>query len=233
MPHRRVLTLALAVMTLTASAATADVRVVIGDGRVVVVAEEATVAEILAEWARVGQTRFVNLDRIASGRVTLDLDVSEPEALEVLLKDAAGYVATQRTQLEAALSLFARVVIMPGANTVTATDPATAPAFEDPAHQVRARDLPASAPPVAAPAPTAVDAAPAARRPVFSAIPRRQTRRPPSAQPAQPAAPEPVETPPAVATPSHLPSAPADIASPVPGVVVQPPAAKPRPRPGD
>ena len=48
-------------------------------GRSSLVAKDATVRQILAEWARVGQTRIVNGERIAGGPVTLEL-TNVPEA---------------------------------------------------------------------------------------------------------------------------------------------------------
>ena len=36
-----------------------------GDGRVTISAKDATIRQILAEWARVGQTRFVNAERVS------------------------------------------------------------------------------------------------------------------------------------------------------------------------
>ena len=44
--------------------AAADVTVTIADGHVSISAANATVRQILTEWARVGQTRIVNLDRV-------------------------------------------------------------------------------------------------------------------------------------------------------------------------
>ena len=53
--------------------------------------------QILTEWARVGQTRIVNVERIPGGPVTLQLtDVPESEALDLLLRSVTGYMAAQR-----------------------------------------------------------------------------------------------------------------------------------------
>ena len=43
------------------SAASADVRISIHDGRVSLAAKDATVRQILTEWARVGKLKIVNL----------------------------------------------------------------------------------------------------------------------------------------------------------------------------
>ena len=49
-------------------------------------AKDATVRQILAEWARVGQTKIVNVERIPGGPLTLELNnVPEAQALDILL----------------------------------------------------------------------------------------------------------------------------------------------------
>ena len=56
------------------------------DGRVSIVAKDATVRQILTEWARVGQTKIVNVERIPGGPMTIELtNVPEAHALEILL----------------------------------------------------------------------------------------------------------------------------------------------------
>ena len=55
-----------ATVTLLAPAASADVRLTIHNGQVNLSATDATVRQILAEWARVGQTTIVNADRMAA-----------------------------------------------------------------------------------------------------------------------------------------------------------------------
>ena len=68
---------------LTAVAASADVQLTMQDGRVSLVAKDATVRQILAEWARVGQTKIVNMERVPGGPMTLELtNVPEAQALE-------------------------------------------------------------------------------------------------------------------------------------------------------
>ena len=80
-----------------ASTAAADVQLTIQDGRVSLIAKDATVRQILAEWARVGQTKIVNADRIAGGPLTLELtNVPEQQALDVLLRSVSGYSLAPR-----------------------------------------------------------------------------------------------------------------------------------------
>ena len=88
---------AIVMCLLTASAASADVQLQLHDGRVSIVAKDATVRQILAEWARVGQTKVVNVDRIPGGPLTLELsNMPEAQALDVLLRSVSGYMAAPR-----------------------------------------------------------------------------------------------------------------------------------------
>ena len=104
----------LATLLLGASPAFADLRLTMHDGRVSIVAKDATVRQILAEWARVGQTRIVNVERIPGGPVTLELDnVTEMHALEVLLRPLSGYIAAPRAVGAANLSVYDRIIILP------------------------------------------------------------------------------------------------------------------------
>jgi hypothetical protein len=106
-----------AIMALTAQAS-ASVQLTIRDSRVWLKTERATIAEILAEWSRVGATQMVNTERITSPLLTLDLrGVPEMEALDVIMRSAGGFVAVSRTDgVEASgLSRFSRVVIVPSA----------------------------------------------------------------------------------------------------------------------
>ena len=103
----------LAIALLAASVANADVRLSMRDGRIAIVAKDATVAEILAEWAKIGRTRIVNADRLPSDVVTLELqNVSEQQALDVLLRGTSGYLAVPRADADPNASLFDRIAIM-------------------------------------------------------------------------------------------------------------------------
>jgi len=96
------------------STAMAQVSLTMQDGRVSLTAKEATLRQILAEWARVGQTKIVNGDRVPGGPVTLQLtNVSEEQALDTLLRSLTGYVAAPRQMVARNLSQFDRIVIMP------------------------------------------------------------------------------------------------------------------------
>jgi hypothetical protein len=112
-------------LTMSASAASADVRLTIENGHVNLSATDATVRQILAEWARVGQTTIVNADRIAGGPVTLELaNVPEEQALDVILRSVSGYLAALRATMLANASRYDRILVMP---TSTGTRPSAAP----------------------------------------------------------------------------------------------------------
>jgi hypothetical protein len=110
----KILIAVLAAVLSGAAPAFADLSVAMHDGRVSIVAKDATVRQILAEWARVGQTRIVNVERIPGGPVTLVLEnVTEMQALEVLLRPLSGYIAAPRAVAAANLSDYDRIIIMP------------------------------------------------------------------------------------------------------------------------
>src|SRR6267378_5516343 len=104
----------LATSLLAALPAFADVHLTMQNGRVSIVAKDATVRQILTEWARVGQTKIVNVERIPGGPVTLELsNVPEAQALDVLLRALSGYITAMRPVEAANLSQFDRIIIMP------------------------------------------------------------------------------------------------------------------------
>ena len=108
------LAVGVAALLLSAWPAFADLTLTMHDGRVSLVAKDATIRQILTEWARVGQTRIVNVERIPGGPVTLELDnVTEMQALEVLLRPLSGYIAAPRGVAAANLSVYDRIIIMP------------------------------------------------------------------------------------------------------------------------
>ena len=105
-------------------AAAGDVRLVIKDGRVVLVARDATLRDILVEWERVGGTRIVNRDRVPGTRLTLELaNVTEEQALTTLLRPIAGYMASRRLGPEGGASAFSRIILMPALATPAAFTP--------------------------------------------------------------------------------------------------------------
>src|SRR5262245_24031248 len=101
--------------------AIAEVHVTITPGgRVTVSAKNATVGQILAEWARIGQTRIVNPERAGGGVLTIELtNVPEVEAIEVILRSAGGYVLAPRRTAIANASIYDRILILPQSSPVS------------------------------------------------------------------------------------------------------------------
>jgi len=98
------------------SPAFADVQISVHDGRVSLAAKNATVRQILTEWARVGRIRIVNVERIAGDPVTMELtNVPEQEALDTLLRSYSGYLVAPRTPVVSDASQFDRIIVMPAA----------------------------------------------------------------------------------------------------------------------
>jgi hypothetical protein len=103
----------------------AGLQLTIQDGKVTLDAQDVTIRQILTEWARVGKTRIVNLERLGGGPVTLKFDaLPEKQALDVVLRAVPGYVAAPRETLVANASLYETILVMP---TTTAVAAARAP----------------------------------------------------------------------------------------------------------
>lgn len=118
------LSAAAGILALTGSAAYAQqVQLTIKDGRVTLKTENATVRQILDEWTRVGQTKIVNADKVTGQPLSLTLiDVPEREALDTVMRQAAGYAVVERAADTPNTSTFDRILVM------ARTTPVTAPA---------------------------------------------------------------------------------------------------------
>lgn len=208
------------------SVAMADVHVTMQNGRVSVVAKDATIRQILTEWARVGQTKIVNVERLPGGPVTLELqNVPEATALEVLLRALSGYIAAPRAVEAANLSRYDRIIIVP--TLASARPPAAStppPVFQQPQPQF--------VPPPAdddvddeQPAPNVQ--VPPGRGPVFNTFPQGTTVAP---QPGQQPYPQPFGVPPPVQEPNTQPQA--QPTAPYGGVAVPGMVAPPPQQPG-
>jgi hypothetical protein len=138
------LTLAVVLAASAVPASAGDVRVSFSNGRVTIVATDASPRQILTEWARQGQVRIANLDRLSGGPVTLQLvDVPEAQALETILRGAAGYVAAPRAESVVAASGYDRIMLMPGvAPTLPAAGSSPAPAMNMGANRGRPSNIP-------------------------------------------------------------------------------------------
>ncbi|HZT75102.1 MAG TPA: hypothetical protein VFA27_00490 [Vicinamibacterales bacterium] len=144
MKFLRTTVIALSAFGLVGSTAWADVKVTLQNGRVSIVAKDATVRQILTEWARVGQTKIVNVERIPGGPQTIELtNVPETEALDVLLRSVSGFIAAPRTTpAEPNASQFDRIVVMP---TAAAPRPAVNAAAPPPTPTMMPQPMPVPA----------------------------------------------------------------------------------------
>jgi hypothetical protein len=153
----------------TAASAAADVSIAIANGRVSVVAKDATLKQILSEWARVGQTKIVNLERVGGGPITIELtNVPEEQALDILLRPVSGFMAAPRIVQAGTLSRYDRIVVMP--TPAAPRPPMTANAAPPPTPAFTPQPQP---PPF--PADDEAEAAGQAQRaPVFNTFPQPQ-----------------------------------------------------------
>ena len=112
-------------LTCSASQAhAAGLTLSIHDGLVTLDAQDVTVRQILTEWARIGKTRIVNVERITGGPITLKLDkVPEKQALETILRSIPGYIALPRETITADSSIYDRILIMATTTAVAAARP--------------------------------------------------------------------------------------------------------------
>jgi hypothetical protein len=121
------------VMGLASPGWAAGLKLTIRDGRVSLDAQDVTLRQILTEWARVGKTRIMNLERVNSAPLTLKFDgLSEEEALDVILRTLPGYMAAPRATLVADASIYDRIVILP---TTTAVATLPTPRAQTPLYQ--------------------------------------------------------------------------------------------------
>jgi hypothetical protein len=102
----------------------------IQDGLVTLDAQDVTVRQILTEWARIGKTQIINVERITGGPITLTLEkVPEKQALDIILRTIPGYVAMPRVTIVADASIYDRILIMATTTAVAARPQQPAPGF--------------------------------------------------------------------------------------------------------
>jgi hypothetical protein len=121
-------------LTLIASPGWAgSLTLTIRDGRVSLDAQDVTLRQILTEWARVGKTRIVNLERVTSGPMTLKFDgVPEEQALDSILRTVPGYMAAPRAAMVADASRYDRILIMATTTPVAARPASSTSQFQQP-----------------------------------------------------------------------------------------------------
>ena len=106
---------AVLIVLLGASSASAQVlSLEFHDGRIRLTAENVPVSRILDEWARRGGTKIVNGERVPGAPVTLQLtDVPERQALEIVLRSAAGYMVLARDTITPGASALDKILVLP------------------------------------------------------------------------------------------------------------------------
>lgn len=105
-------------------------------GMVTLVAENVTLREILAEWARKGGSRIVNAERLAGSPVYLTEFTGQPEAdvLRALLREAPGYGVSMRNAPATGASTVGTVMIL-ATRTVPVSTSSVAPVSSQPQFQ--------------------------------------------------------------------------------------------------
>ena len=155
----------LAAMTVAGAAGAGQLDLSLGQGRVTLIATEVSLSEILAEWSRLGDTRFVYDDefddQLTGPPLTLHLvDVPEAEVLRILLRSAPGYVAAPRAAHLQGAAVYDRVVILSSGSRprtaraapvrVSPPVPATSPPPDTVETTLADRATPAEPPPASA-----------------------------------------------------------------------------------
>jgi hypothetical protein len=127
MTPRTLASVVLCLASFAAPAAAQGVKIEFDNGKVTLVAQNAPVRAILAEWARLGGATIVNGDRMVGTPMTLQLSgVPERQALDIVLRGAAGYMLAPRRAGSKAASAFDRILILP-TSTAPRVVPAAAP----------------------------------------------------------------------------------------------------------
>jgi len=119
----------LAVVALLAAGATSaaaqGVTLEFQGGKVRLLAQNVSVSQILAEWSRRGRTTIVNGERVPGPPVTLELEnVSEQEALDIVLRNVSGYLVAARETAISGASAYDRIYILPTSSRPTTAAPA-------------------------------------------------------------------------------------------------------------
>ena len=138
-PMRSRFIVAALVGLLGASSASAQVlSLEFHDGRVRLTAENVPVSRILDEWARLGGTKIVNGERVPGAPVTLQLtDVPERQALDTVLRGAAGYMVLARGTVTPGASSFDKILVLPTTSRAPAAAAPAQPAPTPPQFQNR------------------------------------------------------------------------------------------------
>lgn len=112
-----------------AAAQVPNLQLSMQNGRVTLIATDVPVRAILQEWSRIGQTKIINAEKLTGPNMTLQLvNKTEREALDILLRSAAGYMAAARPDGTEGISAYDRITILATSRAPAATaGPLTTP----------------------------------------------------------------------------------------------------------
>lgn len=102
-----------AVFAFPALAGAGELKLSIKDGLVTLTAQDVPLSMVMAEWAKVGQTKVVNGEKILTPVSLMLVDVPERKALDIILRSASGYMLAERPTPLANASVFDRILILP------------------------------------------------------------------------------------------------------------------------
>jgi hypothetical protein len=116
------LVLVVAALGMAHPASAGELALTFKNGRVTLKAVDTPLRQVLQEWARIGQTRIIGMEKLLGTPITIELvDVPEKQALEILLRPIAGYLAAPRQgPTGPALSRFDRLALLPTSVATTA-----------------------------------------------------------------------------------------------------------------
>jgi hypothetical protein len=137
--YLRGILLAALALAVPGAARAGDLQLTMQGGRVTIIAHDVPLRQILQEWSRVGNTQIVNAEKLAGPPLTLELvDVPEQQALDTLLRSAAGYMAAPRRAGLTGASVYDRIMILATSHAPAASAAAAPP----PAFQPRPQPMP-------------------------------------------------------------------------------------------
>ena len=135
-------------------------------GRVTLVAENATIREILNEWGRVGGSYIINGERLSGAPIPMLRFENKPEAevIDSLLRTAAGYILGPRTVRTSGPSAYEAVMILPTSTPVGSAVASAPPASSFRTPGAAEEEIPPVTPPANVAPPPAPTEAPGAGR---------------------------------------------------------------------
>jgi hypothetical protein len=129
---RKTLLIAALSFVVAAPVGAQQLKVSFDNGLVSVDATAVPVRQILNEWAKQGGTKVVGVERVTGAPVTITLiGVPEAQALEVILRSVAGYMAAPRATGTGA-SIYDRILVMATSAAPAPSAAPTRPATQNP-----------------------------------------------------------------------------------------------------